>query len=309
MNRLPDLLTFLLAPGTPDSLPLRLQSLGRHDQTYIHRPEGFPHSQLLWSSAGNGRFEFAEAGRLSLPEGCALYLPGGVPHEYSPRSGPWLLSFLSFDGPAAETIARSCGMAPCTPFPLEGAGEILRRGLEELWQDIHQGAEGGERHYSGQLYSLLLAAGEAASARQPQTRQTRPDLAGSAPPPASSPAELAFRQALRLMEQHYTEQLDMSNLARTVGYSVQHFQRIFKQACGMPPHVYLQRLRLHRSLEWLMEEPSPSVREVAARLGWEANYYIRVFREHYGMAPGQYRRSAGSGTQTKNPSQPPDGEV
>jgi AraC family transcriptional regulator len=308
MSRLPDFLTFLLAPGTPDSLPLRLQSLGRHDQTYIHRPEGFPHSQLLWSSAGNGRFEFAEAGRLSLPEGCALYLPGGVPHEYSPRTGPWLLSFLSFDGPAAETIARSCGMAPCTPFPLEGAEEILRRGLEELWQDIHQGAEGGERHYSGQLYSLLLAAGEAASARQPQTRQTRPDLTGSAPPPVSSPAELAFRQALRLMEQHYTEQLDMANLARTVGYSVQHFQRIFKQACGMPPHVYLQRLRLHRSLEWLMEEPSPSVREVAARLGWEANYYIRVFREHYGMAPRQYRRSAGSGGQAETPSPSQDGE-
>lgn len=309
MNRLPDILTFLLAPGTPDSLPLRLQSLGRHDQTHIYRPEGFPHSQLLWSSEGFGRFEFAETGRFSLPEGSALYLPGGVPHEYSPRSGPWLLSFLSFDGPAAEAIAKSCGLSPCTPFPLEGAGEVLRKGLEEMWRDIHQGAEGGERRYSGLLYSLLLAAGEAASASQPQTRQTRPDLTGSVPPPASSPAELAFRQALRLMEQHYTEQLDMSNLARTVGYSVQHFQRIFKQACGMPPHVYLQRLRLHRALEWLMEEPPISVREVAARLGWEANYYIRVFREHYGMAPGQYRRSAGSGGQTENPSQPPDEEV
>ncbi len=309
MSRLPDFLTFLLAPGTPDSLPLRLQSLGRHDQTYIHRPEGFPHSQLLWSSAGNGRFEFAEAGSFSLPEGCALYLPGGVPHEYAPRSGPWLLSFLSFDGPAAEIIARGCGMTPCTPFPLEGAGDILRRGLEELWQAIHQGAEGGERGYSGQLYSLLLAAGEAASANQPTPRQTRLDPAGSTAPLAASPAELAFRQALRLMEQHYTEQLDMSNLARTVGYSVQHFQRIFKQACGMPPHVYLQRLRLHRSLEWLMEESSPSVRDVAARLGWEANYYIRVFREHYGMAPGQYRRSAGPGGKTENPSQLPDGEA
>ncbi|MNP40580.1 Bifunctional transcriptional activator/DNA repair enzyme AdaA [compost metagenome] len=114
---------------------------------------------------------------------------------------------------------------------------------------------------------------------------------------------------MRLMDQHYSEQLDMSNLARTVGYSVQHFQRIFKQFCGMSPYVYLQRLRLHRSLEWLLEEPPLSIREIAATLGWEANYYIRVFREHYGMAPGQYRRSAGSGAQTKNPSQPPDGEV
>ncbi|RAU97355.1 AraC family transcriptional regulator [Paenibacillus sp. YN15] len=305
MSGFPNILTFLLAPGSADSLPLRLQSLGRHEQTHLYRPGGFPYGQLLWSSEGTGRFEFPETAGFSLPAGWALYLPAGMPHEYSPRSGPWLLSFLSFDGPAAEAIAQSCGMPPCTPFPLAGAEDTLRLSLEGMWRDIQQGAEDAGRRCSGRLYSMLLTAGEAALANQPQSKQGHPGPKRMSSPSAPTPAELALRQALRLMEQHYTEQLDMSNLARAVGYSVQHFQRIFKQACGMPPHVYLQRLRLHRSLEWLMATPSLSVREAAARLGWEANYYIRVFREYYGMTPGQYRRS---GEQAKNPSYRPEGE-
>ncbi|MDF2935844.1 MAG: AraC family transcriptional regulator [Paenibacillaceae bacterium] len=305
MSRSPHILAFLLAPGSPDSLPLRLQSLGRHDQTHIYRPKGIPHGQLLWSSEGNGHFEFPEAGEFSLPAGCALYLPGDMPHEYSPRNGPWLLSFLSFEGPAAENIARSCGMLPCTPFSLGEAEGVLRSGLEEMWLDIQQGAEEAERRYSSRLYSMLLAAGEAALASRAPLKPDEYPLKGRNTPAGTAPADLALRQALRLLDQHYTEQLDMSNLARTVGYSVQHFQRIFKQACGMSPYVYLQRMRLHRSLEWLMEEPLLSVREIAARLGWEANYYIRVFREHFGMAPGQYRRT---GEHAKSPPHHPEEE-
>lgn len=300
MDRPKDIMAFLLAPVQPGPLPLRLHSLGRHVQTHIYRPEGFPHDQLLWCTEGSGSFEFPEGGSFTLSEGSALYLPGGVPHEYSPRGGgTWLLSFLSFDGPAAEAIALGCGFPPCVPFRLSGSMAGMERGLEDLWRDIHRGGQAVEQSLSARLYGLLLEAGEAAAAEQIQESRGKASAEGHLPP---TPAELALRQALRLMEQHFTEQLDMSNLARAVGYSVQHFQRIFKQACGVPPYVYLQRLRLNRSLEWLMEQPALSVGEVAARLGWEANYFIRVFREHYGMSPGQYRRSHG---QPKSPSQRP----
>lgn len=304
MSRSPEILAFLLAPGAPDSLPLRLHSLGRHDQTHIYRPGGFPHSQLLWSTEGSGSFECFNQPAFNLPAGYALYLPGGVPHEYSPRGGSWLLSFLSFDGSAADTIARGSGMFPCTPFRLFTCEEELQLRLEQMWQGIYAGTGISGRRYSSLLYEMLMTVGEAAAADQPQPKQDEPGRVAIGAHSSPTPAELALRQALRLMDHHYTEQLDMSNLARTVGYSVQHFQRLFKQACGMPPHVYLQRLRLHRSLEWLLEEPPLSIRDVAARLGWEANYYIRVFREHYGVSPGQYRRS---GEQAKNPPHRPEG--
>ncbi|WP_438493976.1 helix-turn-helix transcriptional regulator [Paenibacillus sp. IHBB 3054] len=51
-----------------------------------------------------------------------------------------------------------------------------------------------------------------------------------------------LRGSIQYMKQHYMKDLRLANIAHTVGYSKQHFQRKFKEIYGLNPNQYLQRL-------------------------------------------------------------------
>ncbi|MFD1906148.1 helix-turn-helix transcriptional regulator [Paenibacillus rhizoplanae] len=96
----------------------------------------------------------------------------------------------------------------------------------------------------------------------------------------------ALNKAVSLINEHFTEPLLITNLAAAVGYSVQHFQRLFLQEYGVTPHKYLQNLRLQRAMQMLTEDPERPVQDIALNLGMETNYFIRVFRKAHGVTPG-----------------------
>jgi len=96
----------------------------------------------------------------------------------------------------------------------------------------------------------------------------------------------ALAKAVRLINEHYTEPLLISNLAAAVGYSVQHFQRLFVQEYEVTPHKYLQNLRLERAIQLMTENSDILVQDIAIQLGMETNYFIRSFRNTYGCTPG-----------------------
>ncbi len=87
----------------------------------------------------------------------------------------------------------------------------------------------------------------------------------------------ALAKAVGLINEHYTEPLLISNLAAAVGYSVQHFQRLFVQEYAVTPHKYLQNLRLERAVQLMTENDEILVQYIALQLGMETNYFIRSF--------------------------------
>lgn len=111
-------------------------------------------------------------------------------------------------------------------------------------------------------------------------------------PPAEVPHNEMLKKALALMNQHYTEPLLISNLARAVGYSVQHFQHLFQQEYGCTPHKYLQNLRLERAMQIIRESPALPIQDVAQNLGMEPSYLIRIFRKTYGYTPGEVKKES-----------------
>ncbi|MNI74561.1 Exoenzyme S synthesis regulatory protein ExsA [compost metagenome] len=100
----------------------------------------------------------------------------------------------------------------------------------------------------------------------------------------------ALQKAVSLINEHFTEPLLVSNLAAAVGYSVQHFQRLFLQEYGITPHKYLQNLRLERALQLIRENADIPVQDIALNLGMDTNYFIRIFRNTYGCTPGTMRK-------------------
>jgi len=91
------------------------------------------------------------------------------------------------------------------------------------------------------------------------------------------------------MKQHLDKPIQVSTLTTLAGVSPSYFFALFKRATGQTPIDFFIHLRMRRACE-LLETTSLSVKEVAASLGYDDQFYFsRVFKSVNHVAPSAYR--------------------
>ncbi len=104
-------------------------------------------------------------------------------------------------------------------------------------------------------------------------------------------APWAKRRCLELMQERLSEDISLDELAAEAQLSPFHFARMFKESVGVPPRVYLTRLRLERACE-LLETTDLPVTEIAFEVGYSSNQVLaRLFVKHRHTTPSDYRRA------------------
>jgi len=262
------------------SLPFYAYSVGRHQQHVCTRPEGFPAYQLFLVKSGQGVFRDLPSGEETLlsPGYAFLSLPDRG-HEYYPTSHePWHIGFVGFRGELASALLEQAGLLLPDAFPLADF-EACWNGIGDLWAGVDEPGPGRLQDLSAKLYRLVLRLGNERTAAKESPARLRPE----------DVRNRALRQALLLMNQHYAEPLSISNLAGAVGYSPQHFQRLFLQHFYVTPNRYLQNLRLERARQLIAERGGLQIQEIARLVGMETNYFVRLFRRTFGKTPGSIR--------------------
>jgi AraC family transcriptional regulator of adaptative response/methylated-DNA-[protein]-cysteine methyltransferase len=100
-------------------------------------------------------------------------------------------------------------------------------------------------------------------------------------------------QAIHYLEAHAHEQPSLSELARQVGLSEFHFQRLFRRWAGVTPKDFLQCLTLNRAKALLAA--SSSLMETSLELGLSGTGRLHdLFLSLEAMTPGEFKR-AGQG--------------
>ena len=106
------------------------------------------------------------------------------------------------------------------------------------------------------------------------------------------PAPEPVKRALRLLDDRFTENLRLEELAAHAGISPFRLNRAFSRHCSMPPHAYQTRLRIKLAKELLAQGASQS--ETALACGFfDQSHLARCFRKIVGMTPGEYARAYG----------------
>lgn len=261
-----------------NKLPLYVYCVGSHEQKHLLRPDGYPAHQLFLSRRGKGIFRLQGSQDMVMTPGAMLILPAGVHHEYFPDESEeaWELGFVAFSGSIASSILEHLGNHNPTLLKNNQFQEYWNK-LESLWQLINLNSESGYWEASRKMYDFLLSVIEGQSDQEINQRIK---------PIGHSNA--ALQEAIKLIHDHYNERLHLSNLARAVGYSVQHFHRLFVSIYGMSPMLYIQQIRMRRSIQLFEENPSITVEKVAQQLGMETSYFIRIFKRTYGKTPKQF---------------------
>lgn len=281
------MLSFRLFHNKSDfELPISLYSCGLHHQHAIYRPDGFPTFQIMICFSGFGTFRFGNKPFFKMSKGDMLLIPGQVPHEYHPsNTEQWIMGYMGIKGGSVDVFIKLFQL-PTLQTITVGENELkwLEKGLRKLWHISEK--EGEEEHYriaSAKLYHILAYV--ASMRHHDKSKQQVRNTIG---------AKESLHAAVQFMEQHYNEGLNMANIAYTVGYSKQHFQRKFKEVYGINPSQYLQRLRLTKGAELLQSHSDLTVGEIAAMVGMELNYFVRLFKRKYDITPARYRSSCPS---------------
>ncbi len=100
---------------------------------------------------------------------------------------------------------------------------------------------------------------------------------------------LAVQKAIRHIEEHHADTVELDDLARKAGMSLSTFKRAFKEVTGTSPIDYLLQTRLARACH-LLRETDMTVTEAALAAGFnDGNYFARQFRKRLGATPSEWR--------------------
>ena len=85
--------------------------------------------------------------------------------------------------------------------------------------------------------------------------------------------------------------LTVSELARRIDLSQNHFIRLFQDWAGVTPVDYLHQQRIEKAKTLLLDCRLP-IKQVAAQSGYhDPLYFSRVFRKYEGLSPKAYRQA------------------
>jgi transcriptional regulator GlxA family with amidase domain len=113
----------------------------------------------------------------------------------------------------------------------------------------------------------------------------------------STPADLLvhLRHARDHADRHYTEPLDLAQLAAIAGISKYHFQRLFLATYGRSPATYLTERRIERAQD-LLRATNLTVTEVCHAVGFSSlGSFSSRFRELVGESPSEFQRRYADG--------------
>ncbi len=95
--------------------------------------------------------------------------------------------------------------------------------------------------------------------------------------------------AIAYLEQNFSSDVRVEDIARSVFISASRLSHVFKETTGMSLGDYLTRMRIDRACQLLMQGEL-SITQIAFSLGFnDSAYFTRLFSKTTGMSPTVYR--------------------
>jgi AraC-like DNA-binding protein/GNAT superfamily N-acetyltransferase len=99
-------------------------------------------------------------------------------------------------------------------------------------------------------------------------------------------------QAIRYIENHLEDSLELDKIASALCYSKFHLHRMFTKTVGLTIHEYVQRRQLTEAAKLLVFSKKPLI-EIALTSGYESQQaFTSIFKAMYKTAPAEFRQAA-----------------
>ncbi len=277
----------LVRHGTPP-FPLACY---RHDSESVNAVPWHWHDELETVLVKKGRvtvFVEGESRELGPGEGCFV-TAGALHHVRREREEPVDLHSMVFH-------PRLVGGSMESVFWQDYLQPLLSAANRCVW--LSEGVP-WEREALEAMETAWRACGEEQPGFEFQAREGLSRLvfllSAHCPAAKKPPSEKALREGerikamLRYIEEHYSGELTVAQIARSAAVSESECLRCFRNMIGAAPIQYVKQLRIRRAAE-LLESTEEAVAAIGAACGFqEMSYFSRTFRALKGCTPSRYR--------------------
>lgn len=244
-----------------------------------NRPFEERHEQVTIAAVLEGSFQYrADTGRAMLSPGALLLGNSGTCYEcgHDHSTGDHCVA-LHFAPDYFSEVTASIAGSGRFKFPtatLPAVSKVMPWLVRiEAWASAPDLLELDES-----LPSLLEAVVRAVSGIAPSCLRV------------SARDERRISKALRHIELHAEDALDLSAMAGVAAMSKYHFLRTFRHIVGMTPYQFLLGVRMRRAAARLATSSTP-ISAVAFEAGFgDLSTFNGRFRDVFGMSPAVYRR-------------------
>ena len=251
--------------------------------TYVtHRYARHAHETYTLALIEDGVEEFRYGGSL-LRAGrgaVALLNPEMVHTGQAGVPGGWSYRVLYPAVSLVREVAAELTGSPGTPFFPDTVVDDPESA--RLVRSAHLAAEHGDPLASASLLHQALAGllrEHARAGRRSRPREGRP----------------VVRTAVSLLRERVTDPPTLEELALATGVGPFALMRAFRAETGLPPHAYLNQLRVRQARRLLDRGVPPA--QAAAESGFADQAHLtRHFKRMMGVPPGAYQRARQAGT-------------
>lgn len=237
-----------------------------------------------------GEAEFWIDGRRYLAsKNSIVFISSYEPHEIRIRQTPYRRYFAMVQAAELERIFptsvlpgifrnRPAGFSHCVS--LQAFGDEPERIFARLKDEWESSAPYAQHMVKNLLEQLLILVYRAC----PQNFTALENNTGS-----------RIRDIQQYIEQHFAENLKISQIAQDFYINHSYLTHVFKQQVGYSPKQYILLNRLSYAQE-LLETTQLQVSQIAYRCGFgDVNNFIRAFKSYSGLSPNQFRQQHGLG--------------
>jgi two-component system, response regulator YesN len=173
---------------------------------------------------------------------------------------------------------------------------VLLSGYTEF-EYARQAMQYGVRHYLTKPFLMeTLQATISDVLRDLDNRRIVIDTAAGtelAPDEPNGPKHALIREALRLIDQKYANDLTLHGLAELLYINPVYLSRLFHEQTGSTYIEHLMHVRVQAAGRLLLETRRP-VYEICTRVGYtDIKYFYKVFKGITGLTPSEFRDHAG----------------
>lgn len=257
--------------------------------------------QFPWHWHDVIELNYVESGSIEVqcPEGCAtlrkgdaVFINSGVMHAFrAVESGPCALTALLFDISFLSGLPESA-LDKAYIYPVIRCRELS-------FYPIRPDHEEGVR-MMGQIHRMIRLFREEGYCYELRLRsclldfwccfleQTR-ELRAAAGPGSSVDAE-RIKLMVKFIQANYDSHITLSDIAASASISPREASRCFSRCMKNSPVNYLNEYRLMAASR-LLSTGTDSILSVSEQCGFSScSYFSKLFRDTYGITPGEYRR-------------------
>ena len=279
-------------PFKDKSKPLIVGSCGTYrlktkERLPTWRPRGTLDYQLIYVASGKTHFYFHGEERIVNAEQMVLFQPRQEQHyEYFASDKPEVY-WIHFTGSDVKNILRHYNIPLDEPVFYSGNSSTYAYLFKEIIHELQTCRVGYQELLEMYLKQILLLIERSREERKPTV---------------SSFIQDEMELARRYFFEHYNEDINIEEYAKSRGMSFSWFSRNFKQLTAKSPMQYVVSVRINNAVS-LLGTTSYNINEVSNIVGYDNPlYFSRIFKKVKGVSPSEYKKSLRDQTESSEDS-------